>query len=176
MDRECGLHGCPRRHSHRYTLTAADPGGERKFYRIVGYSTTAEDSDGDGLSDTFETTLGTIVNDADSDDDGFNDGMEFAVGTDPNDPNSFPDQAELPIVSFTSDVYFMEEGSTMVTTQNGTTSTAITLDTSTYTGAIGYSIAGYQHGGVWDGPHPSGSCHSTFHWQRDGGRSRAAGR
>ncbi len=38
--------------------------------------TTAEDSDGDGLSDKLEEELGTNPNDADSDDDGVSDGQE----------------------------------------------------------------------------------------------------
>ena len=85
---------------HRYILTAEDPGGDRKFYRILAYSTTAEDSDGDGLSDTFEGTMGTNASKADSDNDGFSDGAEFANGTDPTSASSFPSQANLPSVSF----------------------------------------------------------------------------
>jgi hypothetical protein len=42
------------------------------------------DSDGDGLTDSSETTIGTNPNDADSDDDGVNDGAE--VGSNPATP------------------------------------------------------------------------------------------
>jgi hypothetical protein len=47
------------------------------------------DSDGDGLTDDEEATLGTDPNDADSDDDGLNDGDEVNVhGSDPNNSDS----------------------------------------------------------------------------------------
>lgn len=43
------------------------------------------DSDGDGLDDTYEESIGTDPNDVDSDNDGVNDGIEVANGTDPLD-------------------------------------------------------------------------------------------
>jgi len=46
------------------------------------------DSDGDGLTDDEEDTLGTDPFDADSDDDGVSDGDEVTVGTDPLDKDS----------------------------------------------------------------------------------------
>lgn len=49
------------------------------------------DSDGDGLSDEDENTLGTDPAKADSDEDGFSDGVEIQAGTDPLDPNSIPE-------------------------------------------------------------------------------------
>jgi serine/threonine-protein kinase len=48
------------------------------------------DTDGDGLSDTDETSLGTDPNNADTDGDTFSDGAEVDAGTDPLDPLSFP--------------------------------------------------------------------------------------
>jgi hypothetical protein len=51
----------------------------------------AADADGDGLTDTRESELGTDPNNADSDGDGTTDGDEvFLFGTDPLDPNSAP--------------------------------------------------------------------------------------
>jgi hypothetical protein len=46
----------------------------------------ARDSDGDGLTDLQEATLGTDPHLADSDGDGVDDGREVAYGTDPRDP------------------------------------------------------------------------------------------
>jgi len=72
------------------------------------------DSDGDGLTDAEEATLGTKPNDTDSDDDGDTDGDELNAGTDPNDASdnsgsattcpNFADLArtESPTVAFTS--------------------------------------------------------------------------
>ncbi|MEZ0577565.1 Stk1 family PASTA domain-containing Ser/Thr kinase [Nocardioides sp. MH1] len=50
----------------------------------------AVDTDGDGLSDTDEATLGTDPANPDTDGDTFSDGDEVAAGTDPTDPLSFP--------------------------------------------------------------------------------------
>lgn len=52
------------------------------------WTAPAVDSDGDGLSDAEETTLGTDPTDPDSDDDGLSDGDEVELGTDPLDPDS----------------------------------------------------------------------------------------
>ncbi|WP_183100968.1 Stk1 family PASTA domain-containing Ser/Thr kinase [Nocardioides pelophilus] len=48
------------------------------------------DTDGDGLTDIDEATLGTDPNNPDSDGDTFNDGDEVAEGSDPLDPLSIP--------------------------------------------------------------------------------------
>ncbi len=48
------------------------------------------DTDGDGLADTDEATLGTDPDNPDTDDDTFSDGDEVTAGTDPLDPLSFP--------------------------------------------------------------------------------------
>jgi ELWxxDGT repeat protein len=58
------------------------------------------DSDGDGLDDATEASLGTNPNDADSDDDGLADGAEvLAIGTDPlladSDGDGHSDGAEV---------------------------------------------------------------------------------
>ena len=86
--------------AHRHILTAPEPSEMRKFYRVVRYTTTLDDLDGDGLSNSFEATLGTLNMDVDSDDDGFNDGIEWANGTDPDDADSILDLADLPAVEF----------------------------------------------------------------------------
>jgi hypothetical protein len=49
------------------------------------------DSDGDGLSDDLETSMGTDPFDPDSDDDGLGDGNEAVLGTDPLDPDTDDD-------------------------------------------------------------------------------------
>jgi hypothetical protein len=53
--------------------------------------TTSKDSDGDGISDVYEISIGTNPNNADSDGDGITDGAEIAAGTDPlNSDNTAP--------------------------------------------------------------------------------------
>ena len=58
------------------------------------------DSDGDGLCDAAETSLGTDPNDSDTDDDGVSDGQEVLDETDPgvivNDPPEVELIADLP--------------------------------------------------------------------------------
>ena len=49
-----------------------------------------KDTDGDGLSDATEATLGTNPSKADTDGDTYSDGAEVAAGTDPLDANSHP--------------------------------------------------------------------------------------
>lgn len=49
------------------------------------------DTDGDGLTDSEEDTLGTDPNDSDTDGDGLSDGQEVEEGTDPLDPDSDDD-------------------------------------------------------------------------------------
>jgi hypothetical protein len=56
------------------------------------------DADGDGLSDAWESSLGTNPLHADSDRDGIGDALEAATGTDPllpgDDPEDRPDHPE----------------------------------------------------------------------------------
>ena len=47
-----------------------------------------EDSDGDGLTNAQELTLGTALNQKDTDGDGINDGTEVSEGSDPMDASS----------------------------------------------------------------------------------------
>ncbi len=49
---------------------------------------TTVDTDGDGLCDADEITLGTDPNNPDSDGDGVSDGDEVTAGTDPNNPDT----------------------------------------------------------------------------------------
>ncbi|KAA1420174.1 Stk1 family PASTA domain-containing Ser/Thr kinase [Nocardioides humilatus] len=55
---------------------------------------TDPDTDGDGLSDADEATLGTDPANPDSDGDTFSDGDEVAAGSDPLNPLSFPPPGE----------------------------------------------------------------------------------
>ncbi|MGY8687591.1 MAG: thrombospondin type 3 repeat-containing protein, partial [Verrucomicrobiales bacterium] len=90
------------RHVYQATAEDYDPGGPRKFYRILGYSSIPGiDSDADGLSDALEATLGTLIDESDTDGDGSSDLEEFAYGTDPRNPNEFPNQSPLPAIAFT---------------------------------------------------------------------------
>ncbi len=118
----------------RYLLTAPEPGGLRTFYRVIGYSTTAEDADGDGLSDAFEETLGTLAGKVDSDDDGHTDGFEFFAGTDPNDGLEFPeDLRDLPEIEF-------EEGLSAVKEGDGTHEIQLKITPASYVGPIHYAV------------------------------------
>jgi ELWxxDGT repeat protein len=78
--------------------------GSRVYFDAVTNATGRElfaiptavvgDTDGDGLDDETETTLGTDPEDADSDDDGLADGAEVLThGTDPLDPDTDGDGA-----------------------------------------------------------------------------------
>ena len=105
----------------------------RKFYRILAFSTSATDSDGDGLSDAFEAQIGTNPATVDSDGDGFRDGFEFLAGTDPNDPNEFPDdQRHLPEVEFETVLSSATEG-------DGPHTLAITASDN-FTGTVHYAV------------------------------------
>lgn len=61
--------------------------------------TPAADSDGDGISDADEATLGTDPGQADSDGDGVNDGSEVEAGT---DPTAAPAKARVVIADIDS--------------------------------------------------------------------------
>jgi hypothetical protein len=49
-----------------------------------------EDTDGDGLKDAQEETIGTDPENPDTDGDGYSDGKEVDAGTDPLDPDDYP--------------------------------------------------------------------------------------
>gem|GEM_PF-1225423 len=57
----------------------------------LGTSPLSTDTDGDGLSDSWENSNGTSPTDPDSDDDGLTDGEEVSLGTNPNNPDSDDD-------------------------------------------------------------------------------------
>ena len=56
-------------------------------------STPAQDSDGDGLDDSQESSLGTNPYDSDTDDDGLTDGFEASWGSSPTNSDSDNDGA-----------------------------------------------------------------------------------
>lgn len=73
-------------------IIAEDPQANTKDVEVTGFSTfimtlpenLVSDTDGDGLDDGEEVTLGTDLNDSDSDNDGLSDGAEVnTYGTDP---------------------------------------------------------------------------------------------
>jgi cell wall-associated NlpC family hydrolase len=78
-----------------------DPGGLDPFAAVPSPGAASGgplDADGDGLSDAWESSLGTNPLHADSDRDGIGDALEAATGTDPllpaDDPEDRPDHPE----------------------------------------------------------------------------------
>lgn len=63
---------------------------ERANGLIVGINDSADDPDGDGLTNLEEYQHSTNPHNPDSDGDGYSDGVEVAAGTNPNDPRSTP--------------------------------------------------------------------------------------
>lgn len=61
-----------------------------KILSVQILNSTQEDTDGDGLLEAQEITLGTSDNNPDSDGDGVNDGTEVAQHADPSDAESIP--------------------------------------------------------------------------------------
>jgi hypothetical protein len=59
--------------------------------------TETVDSDGDGLGNNLEGTLGTDINNVDTDGDDYSDYDEYTEGTDPLDANDYPNTSGLPI-------------------------------------------------------------------------------
>ena len=59
--------------------------------------TETVDSDGDGLGNNLEGTLGTDINNVDTDGDTYSDYDEYTEGTDPLDANDYPNISGLPI-------------------------------------------------------------------------------
>lgn len=115
----------------RTTFSRTVPG--KRFFRVVGLTsvTSPDDPDGDGLTTTFEGTLGTNPNLFDTDGDGFSDGQEFTYGTNPLLNTSKPVLATKPAVQFAELVSTGTEGSPH--------SVQITLD-KPYTGVVKYAI------------------------------------
>lgn len=95
--------------AHNITLARAD--FARRFYRVIGVSATAADSDGDGLSDTFEQSIGTNPSRFDTDGDGYSDGAEYAYGTNPLNASSTPALTKLPRAEFVDSNSSATEGS-----------------------------------------------------------------
>lgn len=65
--------------------TSHDASTVVQSFTITAQSSGDPDTDGDGLTDSEEATLGTDPNDADTDGGGVNDGTEVSNGTDPLD-------------------------------------------------------------------------------------------
>jgi hypothetical protein len=82
----------------------------KKFYRVLGLSGTATDSDGDGLSDVFEASIGTDPFNPDSDGDGFDDGVEYSYGSNPLSAASTPGFTNLPRAQFAESSSTATEG------------------------------------------------------------------
>jgi hypothetical protein len=83
-----------------HALTFARGGLGKRFYRVLGISSTASDSDGDGLSDTFEQSIGSNRFKFDTDGDGVSDGDEYAYGTNPLNAGERPVFTNLPRAEF----------------------------------------------------------------------------
>ena len=80
-----------------FALVAANPQGSSSgfitssnSFTVVSAAAANLDSDGDGLSDALEITLGTDPFNSDSDGDGFSDGVEVASGSDPLNSSCTP--------------------------------------------------------------------------------------
>ena len=58
------------------------------------------DSDGDGLGDNLELSLGTDINNDDTDGDGYSDYEEYTEGSDPLDADETPELPGLPILLY----------------------------------------------------------------------------
>jgi cysteine-rich repeat protein len=69
-------------------MSTRDDAGSAMPPEVIG---EGPDGDGDGLSDSAESTHQTDPNDPDSDDDGASDGEEVRAGTDPNEPDTDKD-------------------------------------------------------------------------------------
>jgi hypothetical protein len=128
-----------------FRATITRPAAPRYFLRVLGLSGSADDTDGDGLSNVFETTAlpngnGTNPNLADTDGDGFHDGREFAAGTDPKNAQSFPPFANLPIVRFANATTTVTEGDGVIPlalqTGNGSFSGTVSVEVSTNGNAV----------------------------------------
>jgi len=79
------------------SLSGACSGGDEGADAVTDVSLS--DTDGDGITDVDEATLGTDPEKADTDDDGLLDGVELELGTDPQiadtDGDGYPDGAEV---------------------------------------------------------------------------------
>ena len=95
-----------------YFTIPATAGGAR-FFRVIAYSGTADDTDGDGLANSYETGFKhTNPNIFDTDSDGFGDGQEVVYGTDPLNSASKPVFSAKPAVEFAELVGNAVEGGT----------------------------------------------------------------
>jgi hypothetical protein len=91
-------------------ITLANSITPKKFYRVLGLSGSALDSDGDGLSDAFETSIGTDPFNPDTDGDGVSDGVEYSYGSNPLSAASVPGFANAPRAEFAESASSAIEG------------------------------------------------------------------
>ncbi len=76
--------------TYYYTVFSLDMNNNHQIGESISV-TTSNDTDGDGLTDDYETSIGTNPNNSDSDGDTIPDGEEVANGTDPlNGDNTLP--------------------------------------------------------------------------------------
>jgi hypothetical protein len=134
----------------RTTFTRTGVG--KQFYRVVGLAsvTSPDDPDGDGLTTTFEATLGTNSSLLDTDGDGFSDGQEFTLGSNPLVNSSRPVLATKPAVEFEELTATGVEGSPYLA--------RITLD-KPFTGTVKYAVVPANSTAVAPGDYtaPSGT-------------------
>ncbi len=75
--------------TYYFAVKTIDEKGNTALISNIISGATAADSDGDGLSNTQETTYGTNVNNTDTDSDGMNDLYEIVAGTNPSNAASY---------------------------------------------------------------------------------------
>ena len=82
------------------TIVAGDAEGDGALFLndvFPNGPTETLNSDGDGLGNNLEGTLGTDINNVDTDGDDYSDYDEYTEGTDPLDANDYPNISGLPI-------------------------------------------------------------------------------
>ena len=123
-----------------FTATFTQPGGAVGFFRGIGITgTPGVDSDGDGLSDAFELSIGSNPFAFDSVGDGYSDGERFLYGTPPfNSTTNRLSNVHPTFLNTKPTVNFALADST-ATEGTSPQQVQITFDR-TYTGTVNYAI------------------------------------